>query len=489
MQGNVVSFNKGFLEASGYAEHEIMGKPHSMLRHPDMPKEAFKDLWDTISDGRPWFGLVKNKRKNGDFYWVAANASPIYTDGKITGYVSVRYPASAEQKGIGERLYAKLRNKQVKMPWTVKPKFDRLTLVGISLGLLSIFMPYITHQEIIEEIASLVGVIGLGIVVWRSYLLSRPNAEQKKAIQNLANGQFRSSISGDDAWTSELNFLRTRIGQNASDAFDAARESAMLTTAMNAASTNLMVADAEFNIISINASLADMFERNETQLKTELTQFNAKTIVGSNMDVFYKNPAQQRAMVAHLSSVWNRHLQLAGLSLDLTVVPVITNGHKQGYVVEWQDMTAQRLVEQQLAKAIAEAGQGILSNRIDVRSQEGFYLMVGEGINSLLDGLHQFMSKTTFNIGEMAFNRLNGSLDGNYRGSYEMTQNAINTALRGLNETVGQVQFTSNIVNNSMGELAAAVQDFSGQIQTQAAAIEQTSAATHNMLTSSLSDY
>jgi methyl-accepting chemotaxis protein len=98
LQGNIVSFNKAFLEASGYNADDVIGKPHSILRHPDMPKDAFKDLWDTIIDGRPWFGLVKNLRKNGEHYWVAANACPIYTNGHITGYVSVRYPATKEQK-------------------------------------------------------------------------------------------------------------------------------------------------------------------------------------------------------------------------------------------------------------------------------------------------------------------------------------------------------------------------------------------------------
>jgi methyl-accepting chemotaxis protein len=483
MQGNITSFNKAFLEASGYSAAEIKGKPHSILRHPDMPKEAFKDLWDTINAGRPWFGLVKNKRKNGDHYWVAANASPIFTDGRITGFVSVRYPATPEQKNLGESLYAQIRNGTTKMPWTPKPSFDKAFLASAALGLASP-IAVATLGDIGSFVGWGMGISALGLALWHGHSLSQPTETQLKAIYGLANGQFRDKIPGNDAWTNALNLLRTRTGQNASNSMDAARESAMLTTAMNAASTSLMVADADFNIISINTSLAEMFGRNERQLKTALPNFDALRIVGSNMDIFHKDPAHQRDMVARLTASWTGRLNVAGLSLNLTVVPVINNGQKQGYVVEWRDVTAQCAVQRDLAQAINDANTGVLSNRINTKGQEGFYLTVGEGINNMLEGLHQFLSKTVYNIGEIAFNRLNGQLDGDYKGSYLMTQNAINVALRGLNEMVAQAQFSANSVNEAMRQLAAGVNDFSGQVQTQAAAIEQTSAAAHQMLTS-----
>jgi methyl-accepting chemotaxis protein len=484
LPGNILSFNKAFLDASGYSETEIKGKPHSILRHPDMPKEAFKDLWETISNGRPWFGLVKNKRKNGDYYWVAANASPIFSDGRITGYVSVRYPASNEQKALGEQLYAKLRAGQAKMPWTPKAKLDQLSLFGLGLGLVSVFVPYFVQHDLARYLETIGVLVGFGLASWRGFLLSHPNEEQIKAIHGLANGQFREPFKGHDAWTTALNLLRTRIGQNASDTLDAARESAMLTTAMNAASTNLMVADNDFNIVSINKSLAEMFTRNEATLKTALPNFEAKKMVGSNMDIFHQNPAHQRTMVASLTSAHAGHIKIAGLYLDLTVVPVFNNGQKQGYIVEWRDVTAQCDIQAQLAQAISDANDGILSNKIDTNGHTGFYLTVGKGINAMLASLHDFAAKTVFNIGEIASNRLSGKLDGNYEGTYLIAQYAVNVALRGLNEMVAQVQFSANAVNGSMRQLSAGVNDFSDQVQQQAAAIEQTSAAAQQMLSS-----
>ncbi|WP_198552858.1 methyl-accepting chemotaxis protein [Psychromonas sp. Urea-02u-13] len=94
MQGNITYINDDFLRISGFVESELMGQPQNIVRHPDMPAEAFEDLWRDLKAGKPWTGFVKNRCKNGDFYWVKANATPIIENGQITGYMSVRQAAS-----------------------------------------------------------------------------------------------------------------------------------------------------------------------------------------------------------------------------------------------------------------------------------------------------------------------------------------------------------------------------------------------------------
>jgi len=90
LKGLITYVNQDFIRISGYSEHELIGAPHNLVRHPDMPAEAFADLWVTLKAGRPWTGLVKNRCKNGDFYWVEANATPIRENGQVVGYMSVR---------------------------------------------------------------------------------------------------------------------------------------------------------------------------------------------------------------------------------------------------------------------------------------------------------------------------------------------------------------------------------------------------------------
>src|SRR5579863_10608216 len=97
LKGRIVFANEQFIEASGFSLSELLNKAHNIVRHPDMPEEAFCDLWATLQAGRPWTALVKNRRKNGDFYWVLANVTPIREGRAVTGYMSVRSKPTREQ--------------------------------------------------------------------------------------------------------------------------------------------------------------------------------------------------------------------------------------------------------------------------------------------------------------------------------------------------------------------------------------------------------
>ncbi|MBB2928186.1 methyl-accepting chemotaxis protein [Paraburkholderia silvatlantica] len=101
--------NAAFIHASGFSEDEIQGQPHNLVRHPDMPQEAFADMWATLKGGEPWTALVKNRRKNGDHYWVRANAIPIVRDGRTSGYMSVRTKPAGEEIEAAESLYQQFR--------------------------------------------------------------------------------------------------------------------------------------------------------------------------------------------------------------------------------------------------------------------------------------------------------------------------------------------------------------------------------------------
>lgn len=107
--GRITFVNQAFIAISGYAEHELLGAPHNIVRHPDMPKEAFADLWETVKQGKPWEGLVKNRCKNGDHYWVRANVTPLIEEGAVTGYISIRSKPAREDVAAAEALYADIR--------------------------------------------------------------------------------------------------------------------------------------------------------------------------------------------------------------------------------------------------------------------------------------------------------------------------------------------------------------------------------------------
>ncbi len=104
-KGRITYVNPAFMEVSGFAQDELLGKAHNVVRHPDMPPEAFADMWKTLEAGEPWTGLVKNRRKNGDFYWVVANVVPVKEGGRTVGYMSVRTRPTREQVDAAGQAY------------------------------------------------------------------------------------------------------------------------------------------------------------------------------------------------------------------------------------------------------------------------------------------------------------------------------------------------------------------------------------------------
>ena len=96
-QGILTHGNQSFVEMSGFSEAELIGQPHQILRHPDMPKAAFKDLWDTLARGEKWTGYVKNLRKDGAYYWVLATVVANVRGGEVVGYTSVRRKPSRQR--------------------------------------------------------------------------------------------------------------------------------------------------------------------------------------------------------------------------------------------------------------------------------------------------------------------------------------------------------------------------------------------------------
>ncbi len=105
LKGLITYANDAFVEISGFSRDELIGKNHNLIRHPDMPMAAFEDLWRTIKSGLPWRGAVKNRCKNGDYYWVDAFVVPLKKNGEINGYMSVRTPLSTDRKAAAEGLY------------------------------------------------------------------------------------------------------------------------------------------------------------------------------------------------------------------------------------------------------------------------------------------------------------------------------------------------------------------------------------------------
>jgi len=158
--------NPAFTEVSGYTEEELLGSPHNIVRHPDMPKQAFKSLWDTIRAGKSWMGMVKNKRKDGDYYWVDAYVTPILEKGQITGYQSVRSFPDERHVSQAEKTYQRLLEKgsvRLRSLLSWRQQLLAVQLATVAVILLALLGPWADNVWS-QPLAASAAVVGSGIM-------------------------------------------------------------------------------------------------------------------------------------------------------------------------------------------------------------------------------------------------------------------------------------------------------------------------------------
>ena len=486
LKGNIVEYNQAFKEASGYADSELIGQPHRLLRHPDMPKEAFKDFWQTIQAGYPWFGIVKNKRKNGQYYWVAANASPIKVAGKITGYLSVRYPASTEQKRQAQSLYQQVNANQAVFPYTPLPSTTRLrwqnglaaTLVGSSMGLLGVGMT--TPGLALLPFA----IAGLGYLIWATERKDRFSKEVQQGFEDLANGVFRQPVASRTVLGFALNMIRSRIAEAAAKNYDALNESQTLMTALNTASTNIMVTDVDLRVKSANVSLMKMFTRNQVSLQSVYASFDVSKLIGSHIDRLLKPIPEASPVFTDLSACWSGELRMADLVMRLTVEPIFQGEKKIGYVIEWLDRTDEANVSREIIQVMQDMESGHFTSRVD-SAASGELDLIKDSVNASM----RVLSDSVNQIGQAMRAQAAGDLtvqlpDGSFKGDLDELKEAINYSLANLKGVVTAVMEASNTIKSSATDVAKASSGLSSRVQQQAAALEKTSSSMVQMNTS-----
>ena len=132
LKGRITYCNPAFITVSGFQRDELLGQPHNMIRHPDMPEEAFRDMWETIAAGLPWSGYVKNRRKDGSFYWVLANVTPLMEGDHPSGFMSVRTEPARDAVQSCESLYATMRSEKATGKLVHTLKAGRVMKAGLA---------------------------------------------------------------------------------------------------------------------------------------------------------------------------------------------------------------------------------------------------------------------------------------------------------------------------------------------------------------------
>jgi methyl-accepting chemotaxis protein len=419
LKGRIAEVNDDFVEASGFTRAELIGQPHNLVRHPDMPPQAFADMWATLQAGKPWSGLVKNRRKDGGHYWVVANVTPLMTGSEIAGYLSVRTRPTREQVDEADAFYRRLRD-EPDCGWTVQEgravriaqaRIERalrvfsqnaalpsrgavwaaaLLLAGAS-GLHAWQAPSALNVGLAFTMLA-VAAVGLGRLTWRVEAMLR---DVTLHMDQFAQGRFDGLVSvrrGDrlDEVLYALRRVQTRLGHDVADTIRREQESARIRQALDVAAANLLVTDADHHIVYANPSLMSMLRQAEAALRTALPHLDSQSVLGRHLDSLHPQPAQLRAMLASLQHAHQTRLEMGGRTFELIFNPVPGPDRKPlGVVAEWRDLTdelAQRGQEAQLAEERARIKQALDAASLPVRiaDEQGTVVYLNDALMSVL---------------------------------------------------------------------------------------------------------
>ncbi|MCV6588344.1 MAG: methyl-accepting chemotaxis protein [Marinobacterium sp.] len=497
LKGVITYVNPAFVEISGFSSEELLGASHNIVRHPDMPAAAFKDLWDTLQLGRPWTKMVKNRCKNGGYYWVKANVTPIMKGGRITGYMSVRTRPSETEISAARTLYQQLNEGAETLPspqalqaQTLQQSVIRLAVLASLLMAFCAGAGWAAGQPVTGALAA--ALVGFGVMLVGSlrlvrYQVQRPLQQTVSMLRRLSEGDYYLPVPVDEPGeTGELNravkSLAIKLGFEVNDAREQAYRAQRVKQALDNVASCVMMADPEGRIIYMNEAVTQMMLGAEDDLRTVLPDFDARQLVGRSMDDFHRQPEHQRNMLSSLTGRFQGRIQAGRRSFDLIANPVLADdGSRLGTVVEWADVTDQLLAEQQIEQLIEQAAQGQLDGRLEIDMYQGFMRNVALGVNQMLDAMVEPVKELRLVLTGLAEGDLTRQMNGDFHGEFAHLDEAINTSMHKLQQMVGEIRQAGASITTGASEIAHGNSTLSQRTEAQAASLEETAASMEEM--------
>ncbi len=471
LKGRITYCNKNFIAVSGYIEDELLGQPHNLVRHPDMPVEAFRDLWATIESGRPWTGLVKNRRKTGDHYWVRANATPVRNGDRILGYLSVRTKPSQQEIDAATALYAKM-NEQARSG-RVTMGLDKGELVSTTLfgKLLRKLKPSAWGWSIImvlfaAEIGHLLEHMGLpdsvgepasmafsGLALWTIWVkFVKPVQTVRAAIEQAAAG--------------DMNNLPPVLGDGETRRMLSAIQQLVLGVRTVVRDTRHEVADLRTGSRELSSGSQEMSARAEAQASSlEQTAAALEQITGQ-----LRNTAQLAQEGATLA---NEATGLSNLSLEAvqsaseTMGEIEASSKKIGEILKLIEGVAFQTNILALNAAVeaaraGEQGRGFAVVASEVRALAQRTTSAAKDVRNLIDESSERVAKGNDRT-ERALERMRGSMEAvaqtaGILGQIEHASREQDLGVSQINQAVAQLD-TITQQNAAMAEELSSVSD------------------------------
>lgn len=293
IHGKIEYCNQAFIDISGYSKDELIGQPHNLVRHPDMPAAVFKGMWEFLKAGKCWMGIVKNRCKNGDFYWVNAYVTPILQHGKVVGYESVRVKPTAEQISRATAIYAAIRAGQSSNTGLLAGLAGSWPLLGAA-ATAALTIPAATVSPWLAAAVAGLGALGLAVTIQSQQKTARQQLRQQLQTPFQCPVAAQVYTGKNDDWgllelaiVTEAAHLRTVLTRLEDAALTASRESSQASQLSR--STLTVIAsqqhETEQTATAMNQMTHTIAEvaQNVQMTSTEASNANALTSKGQSM--------------------------------------------------------------------------------------------------------------------------------------------------------------------------------------------------------------
>jgi methyl-accepting chemotaxis protein len=242
--------------------------------------------------------------------------------------------------------------------------------------------------------------------------------------------------------------------------------------------SNVMIADAEYNIMYMNQTLTAMMKEAEAELRKVLPQFDSNKLIGACMDIFHKNPAHQRGMLDKLTSTFESHIEVGTQKFHLVATPVMdAHGKRAGVVVEWRNETIEKAIEQEVDGLVKAAVAGDFSQRVPLEGKQGFMLNLATAMNSLCDNTGKALDDLASMVSSLSEGDLTPRITAEYEGMFDKLKTDANMMADRIGATIGEIKASAREVTNASAEISTSTTDLSQRTEEQAASLEETSAS------------
>ena len=506
-KGLIEEINQDFLDVSGFTSAELLGKAHNIIRHPDMPEAAFADLWKDLKAERPWVGMVKNRCKNGDHYWVESHFAPRHEAGKLIGYMSVRRKPTRQAVAEAEQAYAAIAKGNSGLAiahgkvvpaarglslWRQLRLLLRCNPVQQAMQLLMLATTAVLGHGAARGLwwpllpgGALLLLLGFGLG-WEMRRRNRRLADLAASVQQMAEGNYEADIDilGNGTISQLARSLKTmqvRQGYEIQQIKQQAAANLRVLSALQHASTGIYLTDPQLEIVFANQTLRDMLQRHQHDVQAALPGLDLQQpFTGKPVTALEVGGQMDHALVATLQRDGIAHREVRmGAALFAQIISVIRgeDGALVGHVVEWRDRSDEARVEQEVASIIAGAVRGDMQQRVATDGRDGFLLQLAQQVNSLLEAIGGSVEQVSAILRALSQGDLRARMHGDFHGVFAQMRDDANATAGQLGNIVGDIQQAAASIKLAAAEIATGNSDLSQRTEQQAANLEETAAS------------